>query len=148
MSRMCAKYNLKEHCHRILEDNGGIVADRARTILLEDPALKDLRPPLELISKNWRDPLTPSLIALSCEAVGGRPDDTYEAALAMSLMTLSSNIWDDIIDKTMSKVFKPTLLGKFGEGTALMIGGLASAKDLSILNQMDVDKIKRLTITE
>src|SRR4030067_2145343 len=145
---MSAKYNLKERCHRILEDNGGIVADRARTILLEDPALKDLRPPLEFISKNWRDPLTPSLMAISCEAVGGRSDATYEAALAMSLMNLSFYIWDDIIDKAPFKLFKPTLLGKFGEGTALMIGGLASAKAFSILNQLNVDKVKRQTVTK
>ena len=144
---MCGKYNVKERCNRILEDNGGIVADRASRILLEDAALKDLRPPLEFISKNWRDPLTPSLIALSCEAVGGRSDVTYEAALAMSLMTLSFNIWDDIVDKAVFKVFRPTLFGKFGEGTALMIVGLASAKGFSILNQMDVDKIKRQTVT-
>jgi len=145
---MCSKYNLKERCQRILEENGGMVADRARSILLEDAALKDLRPPLEFVSKNWRDPLTPSLIALSCEAVGGLSDVTYEAALAMDLMTLSFNIWDDIVDKTVSKAFKPTLLGKFGEGTALMIGGLASAKAFSILNQMNVDKIKRQTVTK
>ena len=145
---MCGKYTVKERCDRILEDNGGIVADRARRILLEDAALKELRPPLEFVSKNWRDPLTPSLIALSCEAVGGRSDVTYEAALAMSLMTLSFNIWDDIIDKAVSKVFKPTLLGKFGEGIALMIVGLASAKAFSILNQMDADKLKRQTLTK
>jgi len=145
---MCVKYNLKERCHRILEDNGAIVADRARRILLEDVALKDLRPPLEFVSKNWRDPLTPSMMALSCEAVGGRSDVTYEAALAMSLINLSFYIWDDIIDKAPFKSFKPTLFGKFGEGTALMIGGLASAKALSILNQMDVDKLKRQTVTK
>jgi geranylgeranyl pyrophosphate synthase len=145
---MCAKYNLKEHCHRILEDNGGMIADKARRILLEDPALKDLRPPLEFISKNWRDPLTPSMMALSCEAVGGRSGDTYEAALAMSLMNMSFNIWDDIVDKAVYKSFKPTLLGKFGEGTALMIVGLASAKGFSILNRMDADKLERQTLTQ
>ena len=145
---MCAKYNLKERSHKILEDNGGIVADKARRILLEDPALKYLRSPLEFISKNWRDPLTPSLMALSCEAVGGRPDATYEAALAMNLMNLSFIVWDDIVDKAMSKKFKPTLFGKFGEGTALMIVGLSSAKAFSIINQMDVDRLKRQIVTE
>ncbi len=145
---MSGKYTVKERCHKILEDNGGIVADRARRILLEDAALKDLRPPLEFVSKNWRDPLTPSLMGLSCEAVGGRSDDTYEAALAMSLINLSFYIWDDIIDKAPFKSFKPTLFGKFGEGTALMIGGLASAKAFSILNQMDVDKLKRQSVTK
>jgi geranylgeranyl pyrophosphate synthase len=145
---MYTESNLKEQCQRILEDNGGKVADKASRILLEDPALKDLRPPLEFISKNWRDPLTPSMMSLSCEAVGGQSSATHEAALAMSLMNLSFYIWDDIIDKAPFKQFKPTLYGKFGEGTALMIGGLASAKAFSILNQMELDRAKRQTITK
>jgi geranylgeranyl pyrophosphate synthase len=146
-SRICGEHRVKERCHKILEKNGGIVADRARTILLEDPTLKDLRPPLEFVSKNWRDPLTPSLMGLSCEAVGGRSDVTYQAALAMSLMNLSFYVWDDMVDKAPSKLFKPTLYGKFGEGAALVIGGLASAKAFSILSQMNLDETKRQAIT-
>jgi geranylgeranyl diphosphate synthase type I len=145
---MYDKNNLKERCDRILEDNGGKVADRARTILLKDPALKDLRPPLEFISKNWRNSLTPALMSLSCEAVGGRPEETYETALAMTLTSLSLYLWDDIIDKASVKSFKPTLFGKFGEGMALVIGGLASAKAFSILNHMDVDKPTHQTVNK
>jgi len=145
---MYTESNLKDQCQQILEDNGGEVADKSNRILLEDPALNNLRPPLEFISKNWRDPLTPSLMALSCEAVEGPAVATHEAALAMSLMNLSFYIWDDIIDKAPFRLFKPTLVGKFGEGTALMIGGLASAKAFSILNQMELDRAKRQTITK
>jgi geranylgeranyl diphosphate synthase type I len=145
---MYDKNNLKERCDRILEDNGGKVADRARTILLKDPALKDLRPPLEFISKNWRNSLTPALMSLSCEAVGGRPEETYETALAMTLTSLSLYLWDDIIDKASVKSFKPTLFGKFGEGMALVIGGLASAKAFSILNHIDVDKPTHQTVNK
>jgi geranylgeranyl pyrophosphate synthase len=145
---MYTKSTLKEQCQQILEDNGGKIADKASRILLEDPALNNLRPPLEFISKNWRDPLTPSMMSLSCKTVGGQSSATHEAALAMSLMNLSFYIWDDIIDKAPFKQFKPTLFGKFGEGAALMIGGLASAKAFSILNQMDLDRTKRQTITK
>jgi geranylgeranyl pyrophosphate synthase len=45
-------------------------------------------------------------------------------------------------------MFKPTIFGKFGEGTALMIGGLASAKAFSILNNMEIDKVKLQTVTQ
>ncbi|MCW4046602.1 MAG: polyprenyl synthetase family protein [Candidatus Bathyarchaeota archaeon] len=146
---MYEKNNVEESCRRILEDNGGAIADKARTILLEDPALrKDLREPLEFIAKNWRNPLTPAMMRLACEAVGGCPEETDEAALAMSLISLSLYIWDDMIDKARFKLFKPTLFGKFGEGTALVIGGLASAKAFTILNQMNIDKVKRQTITK
>jgi len=143
---MYEKYTVEERCHKILEDNGGVIADKARTILLEEPALKDLREPLEFIEKNWRNPLTPAMIRLSCEAVGGRPEETDEAALAISLISLSLYVWDDIIDKARLKSFKPTLFGKFGEGIAIVIGGLASAKAFTILNQMNVDTVKRQTI--
>jgi geranylgeranyl diphosphate synthase type II len=139
------KYSLEERCRKILEDNGGVVADKARTILLEDPALKDLRSPLEFISKNWRD-LTPALMRLSCEAVGGRSHETDDAAVAVCLMNLSFYIWDDIIDNSRFRSFKPTLFGKFGEGAALIIGGLASAKAFSILNEMPMDRERRQII--
>jgi geranylgeranyl pyrophosphate synthase len=141
------KHNTKEQSTKILEDHGGKVADKAKTILLEDPALKELRQPLEFISKHWRDPLTPALMALSCEVVGGNPEDTHETALAMSLINLSFHIWDDIIDKASLKLFKPTLFGKFGEATTLIIGGLSAAKAFTILNQMNFEKTKHQTIT-
>jgi geranylgeranyl pyrophosphate synthase len=143
---MNKRIDIEERCRKILEDNGGMVADKTRTMLLEDPALRDLSAPLEFISKNWRDPLTPALMSLSCEAVGGQPKDTYEAALALSLINLSFHIWDDIIDKAQLKLFKPTLCGEFGDGTTLIIGGLASAKAFSILNQMSIEREKHQTI--
>lgn len=145
---MNTESNLRERCQKILEENGGKVADRASRILLEDPRLMDFRPPLQFISKNWRDPLTPAMMRLSCEAVGGRSEVTDEAALAMSLINLSFYVWDDIVDKAQFKLFKPSLVGEFGEGTALIIGGLASAKAFLILNQMDLDEIKRRTVTK
>jgi geranylgeranyl pyrophosphate synthase len=144
---MYEKCTVEERCRKILEDNGGVIADKAKTLLLEDPALKDLRAPLDFLSKNWRDPLTPALMRLSCEAVGGQPEKTDEVALAMSLMNLSVYLWDDIIDKAPVKLFKPTVFGKFGEGVALIIGGLASAKAFSILNQME-DKTNLQTLTK
>jgi geranylgeranyl pyrophosphate synthase len=144
---MHEKTNIEERCRRILENNGGLIADKARTILLEDPALKDLRQPLEFVLKNWRD-LTPALMSLSCQAVGGRPHETDDVALAMCLMHLSFYVWDDIIDNAQSRSFKPTLFGKFGEATSLIIGGLASAKAFSILNKMDLETGKRQIISE
>lgn len=146
---MFAGSSLEERCYRILEEKGGKIADRARAILLNEKSLEGLQQPLRYASGKWRDPLTPSLVVLSCEAVGGKPDEaTYQAALAMTLMSLSFNLWDDIVDKTMYKLFIPTVLGKFGEGITLMIGGLASAKAFSILSEIKIDRKKRQTITK
>ncbi|MGD0996421.1 MAG: polyprenyl synthetase family protein [Candidatus Bathyarchaeia archaeon] len=132
---------------KILEDNGAKVADKAKMILLEDPALKELREPLQFISENWRD-ITPALISLSCEAVGGKTEETYDVALAMCLMNLGFTTWDDIIDNAQSKTFKPTLFGKFGQGITIIVGGIASAKGFTILNDSKIENGKRKKIVK
>jgi geranylgeranyl pyrophosphate synthase len=143
---MAQKQTAKEQIQKILEDNGGKTANKATNILLHDPALKELKPELEFISKNWRDPLRPAMIKLACEAVEGKPQETEEVAMAMSLMNLTFYLWDDMVDKAPSRLFNPTLFGRFGEGPALIMGGLASAKAFTILNQAKLDEAKRRTI--
>jgi geranylgeranyl pyrophosphate synthase len=148
MNRMTKTYTIRKRCLKILEDNGGAVANETRKILLEDPELINLRPGLLFISKNWRDPLTPTCMSLSCEAVGGHPKETSKAAIALSLMNLSFYVWDDLLDKSQHKLFKPTFFGKFGEGSALVIGGLASAKAFSILNELEMHEEKRRALNK
>jgi geranylgeranyl pyrophosphate synthase len=138
---MNEKNDIEERCHKILEDNGAPVAEKAARLLLEDPDLKNFRRPFEFVSNNWRD-LTPAFMSLSCEALRGQPKKTYDASLAMSLINLSFYILDDIIDNAHFKSFRPTLLEKYGQGTALIIGGLLSAKAFSILNTIDMEKEK------
>ena len=130
---------------QILEKYGGKIASKARVILLEDPTLKDLREPLEFLRKRWYD-RTPALVRLSCEAVGGNAEDSETVALALTLMNLCFTIWDDVIDNARYKRFMPTVFGKFGQETAIILGGIASAKAFSILNKtMQAEKRKRIT---
>jgi len=146
---LSVKGSLEERCYGILEEKGGEIADKARTILLEEESLISLQRPLKYISEIWRDPFAPSMVILSCEAVGGKPDEaTYQAALAMALMNLSFRLWDDIMDKTTCRGFVPTVRGDFGEGVALMVGGLVSAKAFSVLSGMKLNETKRQAVTE
>jgi len=125
-------------CNKILEENGGAISDQARVLLLEDPELSALRDPLTFVSSNWRDPFIPSIVKLSCEATGSEACDIGGVSLALSLMHLSFSIWDDIIDRSTSKFFRPTLYGKYGEETALFIGGLASIKAFCVLEKYNL----------
>lgn len=146
---LSVKGSLEERCYGILEEKGGKIADEARTILLKEKSLTGLRQPLRHISDNWRDTFAPSMVVLSCEAVGGKPDETtHQAALAISLMNLSFRLWDDIMDKTTYRGFIPTIRGDFGGSVALMIGGLASAKAFSVLTGMKLNETKRQAIAK
>lgn len=137
-----------QKCHQILEENGGIIAEKSRSIMINNPTLTELKEPLEFISKTWRDPLIPTLMALSCKAVGGQPEDTNDSAIALSLINLSFFLWDDIIDQSSAKVFQSTLSGKYGSGVALIVGGMISAKAFSILNNLNFIKTKKDAISK
>ncbi len=131
----------------ILEEYGRKTADKAVTMLLEDPALKKIERVVKFVTKSWRDSLTPAMINLSCQAVGGKPEQTRDIAIAISYMNLSFRVWDDIIDETVTRQFKPTLVGKFRESNALIFGGALSAKAFTIINQINIDFQKRQKIS-
>jgi geranylgeranyl pyrophosphate synthase len=136
----------RQVCLDILEKHGGPIADRARSILLEDPKLHELNEQLEFMKNNWRD-LTPALMSLSCEAVGGNPEETYDAALAISLSNYCFTVWDDLIDNAKNKLFTPTVYGRFGQAQTIIIGGLSAAKAFTLLNQANYsDTIKNKII--
>ncbi len=137
----------EKKCAEILEKKGGRVADEATNLLLDDLSLEHLRPAFEHTSRIWRDPLSPSLLIIACEEVGGEMDDgVHSAALSMTLIGMGLNHWDDIIDNTLYKGVIPSVQGKFGTGTALMIGGLAVARGFLILREIKTDEVRQRAI--
>jgi len=95
----------------------------ARQILqkerIEDSTLCDA---LKHYITNWNDFTHPGLFSLACEAVGGNPDDVVSAQAAIAMMAAAFDIHDDIIDKSKVKHKIPTVYGKFGTETALLLG--------------------------
>ncbi len=140
---MQPKQTAKQRIQNLLETHGGKTADKTQTILLKDPTLQELKPQLEFIQKNWRDPLRPALMKLACDAVGGDPTQTEESAAAISLMNLSFYLWDDIIDSTTARAFKPTTYGKYGQNQTIILAGIATAKAYTILTQARLNSAKR-----
>ena len=136
-----------KRCQNILETYGGETANRSARVLIDDSALSKMMHILDFTSKTWRDPFTPAMMNLSCQAVGGNQRATQEIAIAMSLMNFSFRTWDDIIDVTLDRKLNPTTVGKFGSNIALIVGGLASAKAFTILNEVRLDFRKRKTIS-
>ncbi len=67
-------------------------------------------------------PLVPALMALSCEAVGGKKEAPVGIGAALTLLVEAANIHDDIIDQTVIKHKRRTVFGKFGTGVTLLAG--------------------------
>jgi len=146
---MSHRTKIEEPVQEILEVKGRKALEKAKKIMLEDIKEKELQAPLQYLSENWNDTLRPALMALSCEAVGGRSEATTSAAVAMTLTCSWMNIYDHIMDRTPSRLFKPTLPGKFGNGLALITGGIVAAKAYSALYELAEKEIppqKRLAV--
>jgi geranylgeranyl pyrophosphate synthase len=89
---------------------------------------------------NWSDFTHPGLFSLACEAVGGNPDDVVSAQAAIAMMAAAFDIHDDIIDKSKVKHKIPTVYGKFGTETALLLGNAFLMEGFKLL----VDSAKLL----
>ena len=82
-------------------------------------------------------PIFPTLIYLSCYAVGGKPEKTKSLATAMTLITASGDIHDDIIDRSTHKFSRKTLFGKYGKDIALLAGDALLIQGVTLLNNCD-----------
>ncbi len=82
---------------------------------------------------NWNDLTHPGILSLACEAAGGKPDDAANMQVILLLLTAAIDIHDDIIDKTLTKNGKPTVLGMAGKETALLIGNAIFMKGFLLL---------------
>lgn len=100
---------------------------------VEDPRLKAA---LMNVKRYWADYNRPSLTLFSCEAVGGTPEMAEGAALMFTLASCGFGIHDDIIDRSMSKHLRYTLLGRFGPDVALLVGDLLIVKAWASLHQL------------
>lgn len=90
-----------------------------QTEKIESPTLLNA---LEHYTMYWNDFTHPGLFSLACEAVGGDPDNVVSAQAAIAMMAAAFDIHDDIIDKSNVKHKIPTVYGKFGIETALLLG--------------------------
>ncbi len=82
-------------------------------------------------------PLFPTLIYLSCKAVGGKPEKTTSLATAMMLITASGDIHDDIIDRSTHKLGRKTLFGMYGRNAALLAGDALLARGIALVNECE-----------
>ena len=133
---------------RILEDRGSEALEMARkTVLAEEIESKEAREAMSyFMTEYWHDLARPALLSLACEAVGGDPCVTTPIAVPMSLISGAIDIHDDIIDQSKTKGSHSTVLGKFGENIALLVGDALLFKGFSLLYEAVKEGIPAETI--
>ncbi len=100
---------------------------------IENPKLLSI---LEDLKEMWKDEYRPTLTSLSCEAVGGKPEEPATLNLMVALAGAGIGIHDDIIDKSTVKGFKKTILGLHGVEGTLLAGDLLIVKGLTEVKEI------------
>lgn len=104
------------------EKGAKILKEAAASVLREKIECVEAKEALSHFMSHWRDVVRPSLVSLACEAVGGDPSITAPIGKSLTLLSGATDIHDDIIDKTIMKEKRKTVLGRFGGDIALLAG--------------------------
>lgn len=130
------KMKLAEQALLLFKKRGKEAFEMAKNAILKEKIpYKPIHDALSyFIQENWRAFQHPALISLACEAVGGNPEETTAVGAAMILLAGAADVHDDIIDQSTTKGSKETVLGRFGNDIALLVGDALLFKGLMMLN--------------
>jgi geranylgeranyl pyrophosphate synthase len=106
-----------------------------QTVKQEKIPSEPIQQALEYFIDSWKDVVHPASLALSCEAVGGKAEETTQIGVAFVLLAGGADIHDDIIDESTFKYSKKTVLGKFGKDIAILAGDALLFKGLYVLHE-------------
>jgi len=129
------KKKLAEQVFMLFKKRGKEAFEIAKKAMLQEKiTYKQVHDALNyFIQENWQAIQHPALISLICEVVGGNPKETTAVGAAMILLAGAADIHDDIIDQSLTKGSKNTVLGEFGKDLALLVGDALIFKGLLIL---------------
>jgi len=149
---MCAKYEKAAEEVRKLFDRRGakVLAGAAASVLREKLECVEAKEALSHFMSYWRDVVRPSLVSIACEAVGGDSSIITPIAKSLTLLSGATDVHDDMIDKTMTKERRQTVLGKSGGDIALIAGDILIFKGFAELFDgllhLDLPTEKKLNI--
>lgn len=119
----------------ILTEKGAAALKKAENVVLASKIKCNIvRDSMHYFMQEWRDVKHPGLLYISCEAVGGNPDDTNDIGTALLFLLGSAHIHDDIIDHSENVGYK-SVLARFGPDIALLVGDAFLFEGLTLLYQ-------------
>jgi len=96
--------------------------NRALMALFADKEPASLYEPMVHLFRAGGKRIRPLLLMLTCEAVSGKTEDCFQAALAVELLHTFTLVHDDIMDHDDLRRGRPTVHKKWDESTAILAG--------------------------
>jgi len=104
-----------------------------KMILAENIESKNAREALQYYLRNWDDTTHPGVLALACEAVGGKIEDATPMQIVILYLTAAMDLHDDLIDQSKTKNGRPTVFGKYGRNMSLLLGNAMMIKGYTLM---------------
>lgn len=98
------------------------IIDKKLALALKVRQPSELYVPASYILESCGKRLRPLLVILSASAVGGKPKQVYNAAIAVEMLHNFTLVHDDIMDKADLRRGKQTLHQKYNLNTAILAG--------------------------
>jgi geranylgeranyl diphosphate synthase type I len=102
-----------------LDRRVGLVNDRLES-LIEAVEPPELAAELDHVALAGGKRVRPAVTVLTCEAVGGAPEDAVDFAVGVELVHNASLVIDDIIDRSEVRRGTPSAWAEFGYGPAII----------------------------
>jgi geranylgeranyl diphosphate synthase type I len=140
-----------EEVKKIFEERGRKILEEVESsIISEEIECKEAKGALVHFASYFRDIVRPSLVSIACEAVGGEPLAGARLGKSLILLSGATDVHDDIIDKTLEKESRQTVVGKFGEDIALLAGDalifIGFVELFEELNKLNIHPQRKLMI--
>jgi geranylgeranyl diphosphate synthase, type II len=98
------------------------LVDQRLQISVRKKEPQSLYEPMRYVLLSSGKRIRPILILLSCEAVGGVPNQALSAAVAIEIMHNFTLVHDDIMDHADSRRGRPTVHTRWDENVAILVG--------------------------
>ncbi len=124
-----------EDLTNFLDERGMKVVEKFKEAATQGVTNSELLSILADVKDYWKDTFRPALSSIACEAVGGQPKMVEGISLMITLTAAGIGIHDDIIDQSLNKHFRMTILGLHNRDHALLAGDLLIVKGLTIVQE-------------
>ncbi len=104
-------------------------------MLMEDYQSRLVRDAIRYYTSCWQTFTHPGIFCLACEAVGGDASSVSSVQGVMAMLAAAFDLHDDVIDESVLKQTRKTVLGRFGKEVALLVGDAFLIKAFTVLGE-------------
>jgi geranylgeranyl diphosphate synthase type I len=125
-----------EQLNAAIRERGQKILERFESVAISGVENSELFSIIGNVTSYWKDMFRPALASFSCEAVGGQIGLADDSGLMFTLAAAGFGLHDDILDESLNKHFRRTILGIHGHQKSLLAGDFLIVKAWTLIGEI------------